>query len=113
MPEEPSVLDFLKSRLKFWERGNKIEIPSDDEPPETLSEQGSPLVITPEPVTSVEPARVSVEQAPLVKDVQEKIKEPNHWPWRSLLALAIALMAQRAWEQGMEAGALAGGRFGT
>ena len=98
MPEEPSVLDFLKSRLKFWERGNKIEIPSDEGPPEPISEQESPLLITPEPVTSVEPARVSVEQAPLVKDVQEKIKEPNHWPWRSLLALAIALMAQRAWE---------------
>ncbi len=27
MPEEPSVLDYLKSKLKFWEHGEKIHDP--------------------------------------------------------------------------------------
>ena len=37
MPEEPSILDYLKSKLKFWERGGKIEIPAEAEPPEESS----------------------------------------------------------------------------
>ncbi len=34
----------------------------------------------------------------MAKPPREKPAEPNHWPWRSLLALALALLAQRAWE---------------
>ena len=33
MPEEPSVLDYLKSILKFWEHGEKIHIPEEPELP--------------------------------------------------------------------------------
>ena len=61
--EEPSVLDYVKSKLKFWQRG-KIEIPSAPEP----------------------------ERKP------KPIREPKRWPWRSLLALALALGGQRAFE---------------
>ena len=38
MPEEPSVLDYLKSKLKFWERGGKIKIPPESEPPQDASQ---------------------------------------------------------------------------
>ena len=34
--EEPSLLDYLKSRLRFWERGQKIEIPAPDTTQATL-----------------------------------------------------------------------------
>ena len=34
----------------------------------------------------------------MAKPPLDKPAEPNRWPWRSLLALALALLAQRAWE---------------
>jgi 4-amino-4-deoxy-L-arabinose transferase-like glycosyltransferase len=89
MPEEPSVLDYLKSKLKFWEHGEKITIPDEPEPPDATS-----WAFVEEPTVSAR------EQSPIAKAKPplERPAEPNHWPWRSLLALATALLAQRAWE---------------
>ena len=67
--EEPSVLDYLKSKLRFWKRGAAIEIPA-----------AEPAGREPEPEAELEP-RPGVP-----------------WPWRSLLALALALVGQRLFE---------------
>ncbi len=91
MPEEPSVLDYLKSKLKFWERGGKVEIPAEAESPEESSLE-SPKVV------EMEPAVLPSVQSPVTEPPQEEIGRPNHWPWRSLLALVLTLLGQRAWE---------------
>ena len=91
MPEEPSVLDYLKSKLKFWEHGGKIEIPTGAE---TLQE--NPVEVSQE--SEEEPVPLPNEPVPFVEPIQKEPVQPNQWPWRSLLALFIALLAQRAWE---------------
>ncbi len=77
--EEPSVLDYVKSKLKFWQRREKISIPS----AEIKDEVGKSAAI-------VEPSTF-----------QSSNPQPaTAWPWRSLLALALALGGQRAFEPG-------------
>jgi 4-amino-4-deoxy-L-arabinose transferase-like glycosyltransferase len=120
MPEEPSVLDYLKSRLKFWEHGKKIEIPADPAHPQQGVLEVFQAVETPhdevllreaaeakelQPVSPTQQAAVEVvlptnppEPAAVEGPVQKKATEPNHLPWRSLLGLFIALMAQNSWE---------------
>ena len=70
-PTEPTILDYVKSKFKFWEKG-QIEIPS--------------------PITEVQ---ISEQQE---GQPQEKPKERKPLPWRSLLALTLALVAQRSFE---------------
>jgi hypothetical protein len=91
MPEEPSILDYLKSKLKFWENGEKVEIPPEDEPSKV-----SPLVVSQE--IGLGPEVLHLEQASQAEALLQKSAQRQHWPWRSLLALAIALLAQRTWE---------------
>jgi hypothetical protein len=79
--EEPSVLDYLKSKLKFWKRGEQIEIP--------VLEPAAPA-----PETVPGPQLVAAVRA-------------FQWPWRSLLALGLALVGQRLFEPATRA-ALAG-----
>ncbi|HEX7540908.1 MAG TPA: glycosyltransferase family 39 protein [Anaerolineales bacterium] len=82
--EEPSLLDYLKSKLKFWERGQKVELYS-LEPGSSQSVEGELPVGQPEtPEMAGKP--------------HEKTAQVNHWPWRSLLALVFALLGQRAFE---------------
>ena len=64
--EEPSVLDYLKSKIKFWQK-EKIELPPDEE------------------------FRGSVPNSPSVDDHKQL-------PWRSLMALLLAIVGQRAFE---------------
>src|ERR1035437_3503416 len=93
MHEEPSVLDYLKSRLKFWEPGEKIRIPDEfDLPKDAPSEAILSVEVQPSALPG-EQDSMAMAKLPLVKPA-----EPNRWPWRSLLALALALLAQRAWE---------------
>jgi 4-amino-4-deoxy-L-arabinose transferase-like glycosyltransferase len=73
--EEPSVLDYVKSKLKFWQRGEKIFI--------TTSATFSGVE---EKVKIVEPSQPA------------NLQPATAWPWRSLLALALALGGQRAFE---------------
>ena len=92
-------LIILKSKLKFWEHGEKIHIPEEPELPEESSFGVSRPV-------EVQPAVLPVEQdsMAMAKPPREKPAEPNHWPWRSLLALALALLAQRSWDAGAPTG---------
>ena len=73
--DEPSVLDYLKSRLKFWERHGEGVIP-----------------VGPLPVARPD-AAVAVVELP-----QETAAPRRPWPWRSLFALALALGGQYAFE---------------
>ena len=91
MPEEPSVLDYLKSKLKFWQRGEKVEIPAESGPLEESS-MGSLKA------AEMEPAILEHVQGSVAEPPQEEKVQLNHWPWRSLLALVLVLLGQRAWE---------------
>ena len=73
--DEPSVLDYLKSRLRFWERHKEGIIPVGPGP-----------VAQPDAVAAV---------AGLT---QETAAPRRPWPWRSLFALALALGGQYAFE---------------
>ena len=83
--EEPTVLDYVKSRIFFW-RGEKIQIPPAEAP--DLSSSIDP---TPEP--DVEP-EVTVDPATLAEPA---LGEPiNYWPVaRLIVPLVLALLAQR------------------
>jgi hypothetical protein len=78
-PEEPSVLDYVKARLKFWQVGGKIELPAEP----SKREAGKPAARPQSMSAQTSPARVS----PL-----------RGLPWRSILALVFALLGQIAFE---------------
>ncbi len=103
MNREPTVLDYLKSLL----RGKPLAIPSPQEAPTipqpTVEEpQAAPAPLAAEPALETQP---KVRAAPVVL------------PWRSLLALGLALAAQislqpgpdRTWLPGVILYALAAG----
>jgi hypothetical protein len=94
---EPSVLDYVKSKLMPW-KGMHLEIP----PAETQERFKSNLGVGFESVGSkAEPA---VEAPPEARrDLQARTAaapaaQAIVWPWRSLVALGVALAAQRALE---------------
>src|SRR5512146_2955337 len=112
---EPSILDYLKSKLMPW-RGIKVEIPPMPEPPpvpESGTEAGdlsgpsgtvaaepvSPGASSASPGSSgivevVSQQSVEVSSAPLAAATTEKVAAlPLVWPYRSLAALAVALAA--------------------
>ncbi len=96
MSEEPSILDYLKSKLKFWEHGEKIELPGEVTP----DTPASPIRIANETDDVTSQVGPDPAQEPLNPPVSsnQKPEQENHWPWRSLLALLAALLAQRTWE---------------
>jgi 4-amino-4-deoxy-L-arabinose transferase-like glycosyltransferase len=81
VPEEPSLLDYLKSQLKFWERGQKVELPA-LEPATHQPVEAVSMPTQPEPVETPRP----------------KSPRTFKWPWRSLLALLFALLGQMTFE---------------
>ena len=74
-PEEPSVLDFVKSLFRFG-KTEKIQLPSfvDEEPLSAVTDQSTS--------TDVHPSSFSLQPS-------------TPFPWRSLLALFLALTGQR------------------
>jgi hypothetical protein len=102
--EEPSVLDYVKSLFRLGD-GERIQIPfgEDIERDENGEETRSFLVETPvlHPAKDVQRDRTFVE-APAVEP--ELVAGPvtpepaKPFPWRSLLAFAMAWTAQRAFE---------------
>ncbi len=90
--EEPSLLDYLKAKLTPW-RGKAPEIP----PAEAVA---SPEAIAQEQALPAEPATSITKTSAIEKTAA--------WPWRSALALVLALMGQlslepapeRAWTTG-------------
>ncbi len=83
MNEEPSVLDYIKSKLTPWKYPAVKLSPDELAAPELLPESQTP-------------------QEPQIQEPPEPIPTPQHrpWPWRTLLALVIALFAQRSLEPG-------------
>jgi len=82
--KEPSVLDYLKDKLRFWKQGPKVELPA--------AESNSSLI-----VEELAPLSEQAESA-MATGARVKVNQKSAWPWRSLLALVSALFAQRAFE---------------
>jgi len=76
---EPSVLDYVKAQLRFWDK-NKLSLASNAQPVETLS--------TAELETTADSAVI----APISGQTLES--QAGKFPWLSSGALAIALLAQ-------------------
>ncbi len=86
--EEPSLLDYLKAKLMPW-RGQKIEIPAYPELPiegPSTPQEGAPQ---PAPITPSAPVPLSAT-----------LGVTRALPWRPLLALGLALLAQISLEPG-------------
>jgi hypothetical protein len=110
--EEPSVLDYVKSLLRF-DRAERIQVPSfvEDEPEESKLGQSAGALPAEPIVAPVEPKLhpadpLQNEPAPVlapkvdVREAQVSFRPPpsTPFPWRSLLALFLALIGQRAFE---------------
>lgn len=97
--KEPSILDYLKSRLNPWQK-EKIQIPSSAEP----ASSENPAIDAPS--AEVSAPEKSIPDAPLttsidddgVREIVIKLRLPNRIPWRTLLALVLAIIAQRILE---------------
>ncbi len=87
--EEPSVLDYLKSKLQFWEKGNKVILPGDDEP--SAADDETPGLPEDDLPVMADSAVPPLEQPSRDWDFKK-------FPWRSLLALLFTLTAQRTLE---------------
>lgn len=88
---EPSLLDYIKSKVRFWKRDERIEFPSES--------QLQPEISAPLPAAlDVETSLASREIAPTASPIEKPVREVSHLPWRSLGALALALLGQAAWE---------------
>jgi len=96
--KEPSILDYLKSRLNPWQK-EKIEIPEMDisvRPEETVSPEETPAdTAVSEPTgMGINAPVVSVTSENGMREINIKLRVPTHVPWRSFLGLALALFAQ-------------------
>jgi hypothetical protein len=93
MPEEPSLLDYLKSRLKFWEHNEIGSFPASSEP---LNKGTGQVPVDAPEARPLEAVEVLPGSLPEGKSIGSR--QIARWPWRSLLALAFALLGQRTWE---------------
>jgi len=92
--KEPSILDYLKSRLNPWQK-EKVEIPR-------VSELPGDETPTPDPSSTQEGSSASPELSLAsdsaeegVREITIKLRMPTHVPWRTFLALVLGLIAQR------------------
>jgi len=90
--EEPSILDYLKSRLKFWEhRQGSKPIPG--------GTGMAPVVEAKLPAVRKEsPRQAQAETSDSLEQTLKISPRRYRWPWRSLLALFFALLGQRTFE---------------
>jgi hypothetical protein len=111
--EEPSVLDYVRSRLMPW-KYERVEIPpSPEDEARAFSAAASSAAASPSPQDAADQAVAPLADVVAVKMVQEEVWEspgpapssdlspvPTHygWPWRSLAALLFALAGQLSWE---------------
>jgi len=95
--EEPSVLDYLKAKLTPW-RGQKIEIPPAEGEGESVSSGGSESPMAQETAARIEGAAPPTQLvAPLIDTLarpQTGVITRPVLPWRSLLAVLLAIIAQ-------------------
>jgi len=116
--EEPSVLDYVKSLFKFG-KGERIQIPSfveeqkESQPDEPISPQPADIpqfFDSARGMPSVFPLPSAASQHPELQpfdNAQNKLStreeslhpsKPTPFPWRSLLALLLALIGQNTFE---------------
>lgn len=88
--EEPSVLDYIKSKLMPW-KGIKVEIPPEQESPAENEVGLEALPPTPERPLAAESTLSEIPD-------KEKKSFMTAWPWRVMLALGLVLVAQRLLE---------------
>jgi hypothetical protein len=88
MNEEPSVLDYVKSRLMLW-RGKSLDIPAS-------SERQFDPGLTSAPPDDQGPGGQTLQQGEAILTPQAAPTRQAliRWPWRSLSALALACIAQ-------------------
>jgi hypothetical protein len=90
--EEPSILDYLKSRMKFWEHRQESK-------PVTGVAGVAPVSETKPPsVRKGSPGQVPAGTSVLPEQPLKASPRRYLWPWRSLLALFFALLGQRSFE---------------
>lgn len=77
--QEPSVLDYVKSLFRFG-RGEKIQLPEFVEEEQLLAVSDQPLAVSDQSET-FQPSNV-----------------PTSFPWRSMVALLLALLGQKLFE---------------
>lgn len=95
MMDEPSVLDYIKSKLTFW-REDSVQIPKVDVRTEESTQVSDEAHIDDADV------RTSLPQTAVVKTrtKQESKEKTISFAWRSVLALSLALIAQLTLEPG-------------
>lgn len=94
--EEPSVLDYLKSKLTPW-KGSGLKIPAISVVPQPAGTEEIPQesAAPPQEKQKPEPRREpQPETKPELQPAPPLSAEPFRIPWRSLLALLMALVAQ-------------------
>jgi hypothetical protein len=103
---EPSVLDYIKSKLMPW-RGIKIEIPPVPESPPNPDEVLQPGLMEDESAPEYEQTTVfdrsrefesRLDDADNLGEQAEARSGSLTWPWRSSAALVMALIAQSSME---------------
>ena len=100
---EPSVLDYVKSLLRFG-GGERIHLPFDEDRARGENMEERSFLTEAAALQPVEHARQelsfveapSVEAQPVVESIQEQPRTP--FPWRSLLAFGAAWMGQSVFE---------------
>ena len=103
--KEPSVLDFLKSRLNPWQK-EKIQIPSDVETSESTAAAPQPQASSADISADISEPDVRASMAGFensseadgMRTVTIKLRLPARIPWRTILALLVAIIAQRVLE---------------
>ncbi len=104
--EEPSLLDYLKSKVKFWQRAGRIRLPAVEKPETPVP--GTPAPGTPASETiaalAVSALVTGVEPEAAASQVEAEVMPARQapslkaFPWRSLLALVFILLAQWTFE---------------
>jgi len=102
--KEPSILDYLKSRLNPWQK-EKVELPQAAEPV-SGEPTASQVEEAPDLAIVASETAEAVPNAPLssavgedgTREITNKLRVPTSVPWRVFLALAVALFAQLVME---------------
>jgi hypothetical protein len=103
MAEEPSVLDFLKSKLMPW-KGVHIEFPRAEATSEKIEETSVVSEISsdiPKDISEIQPieSSASLDTSP-TRAIGAEVAPKPRMPWRILLAVVLALIAQSSLEPG-------------
>lgn len=106
--EEPSILDYLKAKLTPW-RGPAPRIPDGEARTQTVATSEARTALPPTPVEQVVDSGLAPDLPSRAAEAAGALESPLTiaWPWRSLAALLLALLAQRALgppEQGASTG---------